>query len=125
MAPGLGACYKLCRVLRVADVSREGTSVAYTPRHKPNERTQRENTLAQHAWNRMKNTSKNLDWKQIERLLAHVSTSAIARQIGVSRSYATLIGAGPTTPASEALAGTCGVGSSLIPSCQICSRDNV
>jgi hypothetical protein len=84
---------------RMADVSRKGRSVAHTPEAQAERaKTQRENALAQHAWNRMKDASEKLDWEQIQQGLAHASTSAIARQIGVSRCYATLIRAGRRRP---------------------------
>ena len=84
---------------RIADVSHKGRSVAHTPEARAERaKTQRENALAQHAWDRMKDTVEKLDWEQIQQGLAHVSTSAIARQIGVSRCYASLIRAGRRRP---------------------------
>jgi CRISPR-associated endonuclease Cas1 len=84
---------------RIAEVSRKGRSVAHTPEAQAERaKTQRENALAQHAWDRMKASSGKLDWEQIRPALIHVSTSAIARQIDVSRGYATLIRAGRRRP---------------------------
>ena len=84
---------------RIADVSRKGRSVAHTPEAQAERaKTQRKNALAQHAWNQIKETSEKLDWEQIQQGLANASTSAIARQIGVSRCYATLIRAGRRRP---------------------------
>ena len=98
---------------RISAVSRKGRSVAHTPEAQAERaRTQRENALAQHAWDRKNNTTENSDWEQIRKSLAHVSTSAIARQIGVSRCYATLIRAGRRRPHPrhwEALAQLVGV----------------
>lgn len=84
---------------RIADVSRKGRSLAHTPEAQAERaKTQRENALAQHAWNRIKHTSEKLDLEQIHQGLAHASTSAIARQIAVSRCYASLIRSGRRRP---------------------------
>jgi CRISPR-associated endonuclease Cas1 len=60
--------------------------------------TQRKNALAQHAWNPATETSRALDWEQIWPSLAGTSASVIAKQIGVSRYYATLVRAGRRRP---------------------------
>jgi CRISPR-associated endonuclease Cas1 len=60
--------------------------------------TQRKNALAQHAWSPATETSRGLDWEQIGPKLAETSASVIAKQIGVSRYYATLVRAGRRRP---------------------------
>lgn len=75
--------------------AQRGREVAYTPEARAKQaETQRRNAIAQHAWNPKTQPpwlTHRLYSEKIQPLLARVSSSSIAKQIGVSRQYASLI----------------------------------
>jgi CRISPR-associated endonuclease Cas1 len=85
--------------VRLTDVARKGRVLSQSTEARiKRAETQRKNALAQHAWNPATETSRGLDWEQIWLRLAETSASVIAKQIGVSRYYATLVRAARRRP---------------------------